>query len=75
MVLDAFTIDELNSINIREYEINFINQTYENDKIDIFKKNVKNYYYVEGRIGDVVVFRSVIKTKKVKIKIIIRNHQ
>lgn len=64
MALDAFSVEELKSFQIKEYEIYFVNESYEGDKIDIFKKRVKNHYYVEGKIEDKTIFRSVIKFKK-----------
>lgn len=66
IALNAFAVNEIKSINIQEYEIYFVNESYEGDKIDIFKKKVKNYYYIEGRVGDKIIFRSVIKFKKKK---------
>lgn len=64
MALDAFSVEELRSIEMKEYEIYFVNESYEKDKIDIFKKRIKNYYYIEGKIQDKTIFRSVIKFKK-----------
>ncbi len=64
MALDAFTVNEMKNINIKEYEIYFVNESYEGDKIDIFKKRLKNYFYIEGKIEDKTIFRSVIKFKK-----------
>lgn len=66
MVLDAFTVEEFKTIDIKEYEIYFVNESYEGDKIDIFKKRIKNYFYVEGKIQDKTIFKSVIKFKKKK---------
>ncbi len=64
MVLDAFTVEEMKSIEIKEYEIYFVNESYEGDKIKVFKKRIKNYFYIEGKIEDKIIFRSVIKFKK-----------
>ena len=64
MAIDAFTVDELKQIDIKEYEIYFVNESYEGDKIDVFKKNIRNYFYIEGKIEDKTIFRSVIKFKK-----------
>ena len=63
MVLDSFSVDELKSILIKEYEIYFVNESHEGDRIDIFKKKSKNHFFVEGRIEEKVIFRSVIKFK------------
>lgn len=66
MALDSFSVDELKSICIQEYEIYFVNESYENDRIDIFKKRVKNLYYIEGKTNEKTIFRVVIKFKKEK---------
>lgn len=66
MVLDAFSVEELSNINIKEYEIYFVNQSYETNVIDIYKKKIKNHYYIEGRIDDTTIFKSVIKFTKKK---------
>lgn len=64
IAFDAFTVSELKNINIKEYEIYFVNESHEGDTIDVFKKKVRNYYYIEGRIGEKIIFKSVIKFKK-----------
>ena len=64
MAMDAFSVDELKSFDIKEYEIYFVNESHENDKIDVFKKKIKNYFYIEGKIEEKTIFRVVIKTKK-----------
>ncbi|MBR4998287.1 MAG: hypothetical protein IKY10_00250 [Clostridia bacterium] len=64
MALDAFSIEELKALDIKEYEIYFVNESYEGDKIDVFKKKVKNYYYIEGKVEDKTIFRVIIKAKK-----------
>ena len=63
MVFDAFSVDEIRSLKVKEYEIYFVNESYENDKIDIFKKKIRKTYYVEGRVSDKVIFKTVIKVK------------
>ena len=64
MVLDAFSVEELKAFRIKEYEIYFVNESYEQDEINIYKKKIKNGFYVEGKILDKTIFRSVLKTKK-----------
>ena len=67
MALDCFSVEELKHIEIKEYEIYFVNESYEGNKIDVFKKKVKNYFYIEGRIEDKIIFKSVIKVKKKRV--------
>ena len=31
-----------------------------------FKKKIKNYFYIEGRVGDKIIFKSIIKFKPIK---------
>jgi acyl-ACP thioesterase len=64
MALDSFSVDELKSFKIVEYEIYFVNESYLNDKIDIYKKKVKNGFYVEGKVEDKTIFKVFMKTKK-----------
>ncbi len=64
MVFDAFSLKEMNSIQIKEYEIYFVNESHEGDEIQVYKRKAKTYYYIEGRCGDKVIFRSIIKFKK-----------
>ena len=64
IVIDAFTTDELSKIVLKEYEIYFVNESYEGDVIDVYKKKIKNIYYVEGKIQEKTIFRAVIKYKK-----------
>ena len=66
MVIDAFTVEELKQIDIKEYEIYFVNESYIGDKIDVYKKKIKNYFYIEGKVEDKTIFKSVIKFKKKK---------
>lgn len=60
---DAFSVSELKSIDITEYEVYFVNECKENDELKIYKVKNKNYYYIEGKIEDKTIFRSVIKFK------------
>ncbi len=64
MALDSFTVDELKSFSIKEYEIYFVNESHEGDKIDIYRKQEKSYFYIEGKCADKTIFRVVIKFKK-----------
>lgn len=66
IAIDAFTVDELKSVDIKEYEIYFVNESHQGDKIDVYKKKVKNYYYIEGKILDKTIFKVVIKFAKKK---------
>ena len=45
-------------------EVYFVNESYFGDEIKIFKKKIKNQFYIEGKTGDKTIFRSVLKLKK-----------
>ncbi|MBE5741129.1 MAG: hypothetical protein E7351_01165 [Clostridiales bacterium] len=64
MALDAFSVEELKNMAIKEYEIYFVNESHEGDCIDVYKKKIKNYFYIEGKAQDRTIFRAVIKYKK-----------
>ncbi len=68
MAMDAFSVEELLNYNIKEFEIYFVNESYEGESIDILKKKNRNYFYIEGRICDKTIFRSVVKINKKKEK-------
>ncbi len=65
IALDAFSIDELKTLNFKEWEIYFVNESHEGDKIDVYKTKQKNCYYLEGRVADKPIFRVVAKFKKI----------
>ena len=64
--IETLSLDDLKSKIIKEYEIYFVNESHQGDKIDVYKKKVKNYYYIEGRILDKTIFKVVIKFAKKK---------
>ncbi len=66
MAMDCFTVDELLDKRLKEYEIYFVNESREGDNIDIYKKKHAGYYYIEGKVKDKTIFRSVLKFAKKK---------
>lgn len=64
MAVDAFGVSELKKFEIKEYEIYFINESYEGDKINIFKKKIRNGFLIVGKTEEKTIFRSVFKIKK-----------
>jgi acyl-ACP thioesterase len=66
IALDALSLEELQTNFIKEYEIYFANETKVNDKIDVYKKKVKGYYYIEGKREEQTIFRVVLKFSKKK---------
>ncbi len=66
IALDSFSVEEMREMDIKEYEIYFVNESRESEEISVYKKKYKNYYYIEGRTNDKCVFRVVIKYSKKK---------
>ncbi len=58
MALNAFDVEEYQNLNVLGFEINFLSQSYINDEVDIYKKQVDGGYYVEGKIQDKTIFIS-----------------
>ena len=58
MMINAFTPEEYSSLNIKGIEINFLNQSYYGDTVDVYKKKCDNGYYIEGKIQDKTIFTS-----------------
>jgi len=54
----------LQNKTIKEYEVYFVNESKLGDKINIYKKQVKNLTYIEGRREDTIIFKVVIKFNK-----------
>ncbi len=63
---DAFSVEELKTMEVLEYEIYFVNECKEGETLDIYRVKSKNYYYIEGKAQDKTIFRSVIKFKTQK---------
>ncbi len=59
MALNAFTPDEFSSYNFKSFEIHFVSQTYYGSEIKIYKKKLDDGVYVEGRLDDKTVFRTL----------------
>jgi len=64
MAIDAFSVEELKSLDIKEYEIHFANESKEGDIVNIYKKKIGATYYIEGRTTEKVIFKVCLKTKK-----------
>ncbi len=63
IAMDAFSVDELKNFDIKEYEIHFICESHEGDKLDVYKQKKGNTYFIEGRNGDTPVFRVILKIR------------
>lgn len=63
IAMDAFSVEELNKFDIKEYEIYFVNESHEGDKIDVYKQTKGKYHIIEGKTQEKTIFRVVIKFK------------
>ena len=59
MALNAFTPDEFIDFKFTGFEIHFISQSYYGDEIKIYKKPVDGGVYVEGKLNDKTVFKTL----------------
>jgi len=66
IAMDAFSVKELKNKFIKEYEIYFVNQSYEGDEINVYKKKVGNLFYIEGKVQEKTIFKVVLKLKEIK---------
>ena len=63
LTLNCFTPDEFEALDIDEFQINYLSQTYYGDEILVYKKATDNGYYIEGRANSKTVFCSLISIK------------
>lgn len=61
MAVNAFSPDEFGAENFKGFEIDFISQTYYDDEIAVYKKKTNAGVYVEGKLNDKPVFKSLFK--------------
>lgn len=63
MALNCFSPDEFETLNISEVQISFLAQTYFGDQIKIYKKEIENGFYIEGKLEEKSVFNCVFTLK------------
>ena len=61
MALNVFSPEEFSGYNFKSFEIHFLSQTYFGNQIKIYKKQVENGVYVEGRLNDKAVFKATFE--------------
>ena len=64
IALDALTLNDLQNKTIKEYEVYFVNESKLGEKIDVYKKQIKNLTYIEGKREDTTIFKVVSKFNK-----------
>lgn len=63
MALNCFSPDEFESLNIEDMQITFLAQTYYKDEIKIYKKEIENGFYIEGKLNEKSVFNCIFTGK------------
>lgn len=63
MALNCFSPDEFESLNFEDMQISFLSQTYFKDEIKVYKKEIENGYYIEGKSNDKTVFNCIFTRK------------
>ena len=63
MVLNCFTPEEFNELQLDEMQISFLSQTFHGDEITVYKKKTSYGFYIEGQCNDASVFNCVILLK------------
>ncbi|MBR2871540.1 MAG: hypothetical protein IKB98_09255 [Clostridia bacterium] len=63
MTLNCFTPEEFDNINLDEFEIYFLSQTFYGDAVRVYKKKTDYGYYIEGKKEGKTTFSCVLKTK------------
>lgn len=63
MSLNTFSPDEFANLDIDQFQISFISQTFFGDEIKLYRKNIENGYYIEGKCNEKTVFNTILITK------------
>jgi len=63
MAMDAFSVDELTRLTIKDFEIHFINQSYFGDEIKIYKSQHKKQFVIVGKVEEKTIFKVLITFK------------
>lgn len=63
MILDCFTIEEFNSLNIDEVQVSYLLQAFYADEVSVYKKKKEYGFYIEGVSNGQTLFNCIIITK------------
>ncbi len=63
MSMDALTLEEFKNVNIDEFEIHFVNQSYFKDNIKIYKAINGKQILIFGKVEENIIFKVLILTK------------
>ncbi len=59
MALNCFSPEEFANANLNEFEISFSRQSFYGDQIRLYKKQVDNKFFIEGRVDEKVIFNAI----------------
>ena len=60
MALDSFSLEESKEMNVKEFQISYLNQSFYDDEIKIYKKKKEYGYYLEELINNKTIFTLLI---------------
>ncbi len=63
MILNCFSKSEFEMLNIDEFQVAFLAQTFYGDEIDVYKKQTDYGFYFEGKKEEMTVFTSLMTLK------------
>ncbi len=60
MILNCFSPDEFGRLEISEFQVSFISQTFYGDCITVYKKKTPYGFYIEGKVENATIFNGII---------------
>jgi len=64
MILNCFSPDEFNELQLDELQVSFLSQTFHGDEITVYKKKTDYGFYIEGQCNGTGVFNCVMLVKE-----------
>ena len=64
MILNCFSPDEFNELQLDELQVSFLSQTFYGDEITVYKKKTDYGFYIEGQCNGTGVFNCVMLVKE-----------
>ena len=68
IIMDTFSVDYMKLHTLKEFEIDYVNQSMEGDVIKVYQKEVsENYFTVVGFVLDKCIFRAYLSFEDTKV--------
>ena len=64
MILNCFSPEEFNELQLDELQVSFLSQTFHGDEITVYKKKTDYGFYIEGQCNGMGVFNCVMLVKE-----------